>query len=60
MTPADASPAAGPGAVDRAAILVVDDRPDKLLALRLVLEELGQEIVTAASGEEALKRVLTQ
>ncbi|MFI4925055.1 MAG: response regulator [Vicinamibacteria bacterium] len=45
---------------DRASILVVDDRPDKLLALRLVLEELGQEIVTAASGEEALKRVLTQ
>src|SRR5688572_10777755 len=44
--------------VDRASILIVDDRPDKLLALRAVLEELQQEIVTAASGEEALKQVL--
>ncbi|HVF63821.1 MAG TPA: response regulator [Casimicrobiaceae bacterium] len=45
---------------ERAPILVVDDRPDKLLALSSVLEELGQDIVTAASGEEALKHVLAQ
>ena len=45
-------------APDRASILVVDDRPDKLLALGSVLEELDQDIVTAASGEEALKQVL--
>ena len=39
-------------------ILVVDDRPDKLLVFRTILEELGQNIVTAGSGEEALKLVL--
>ena len=48
--------AAGGG--ERASILVVDDRPDKLLALTTVLDELGQNVVTAASGEEALKQVL--
>src|SRR5215471_12102832 len=42
----------------RTNILIVDDRPDKLLVLRTVLEELGQNIVVAQSGEEALKRVL--
>jgi signal transduction histidine kinase/DNA-binding response OmpR family regulator len=45
---------------ERANILVVDDRPDKLLALTTVLDELGQNVVTAASGEEALKQVLSQ
>ena len=45
---------------ERASILVVDDRPDKLLALGSVLEELGQDVVTAVSGEEALKQVLAQ
>ena len=30
---------------DKANILVVDDRPDKLLALQAILEELGQNIV---------------
>jgi CheY-like chemotaxis protein len=43
---------------DKSSILVVDDRPDKLLALRTILEELNQNIVVAESGEEALKRVL--
>jgi signal transduction histidine kinase/DNA-binding response OmpR family regulator len=44
----------------RAAILLVDDRPDKLLALEAVLEELGQPIVRAESGREALRQVLQQ
>jgi CheY-like chemotaxis protein len=43
---------------DRTNILLVDDRPDKLLALQTILEDLGQNIVVAQSGEEALKRVL--
>ena len=43
---------------DKTNILVVDDRPDKLLALQTILEELNQNIVVAQSGEEALKRVL--
>jgi len=41
-----------------AAILVVDDQPESLVALRTVLEPLGREVVTAPSGEEALKRLL--
>jgi signal transduction histidine kinase/DNA-binding response OmpR family regulator len=42
----------------RANILVVDDRPDKLLVYRTILEDLGQNLFTAASGEQALKQVL--
>jgi response regulator RpfG family c-di-GMP phosphodiesterase len=47
--------AAGP-----AKVLAVDDRPEDLLALESVLEPLGRELVRAASGEEALKRVLVE
>src|SRR5204863_6705614 len=43
---------------ERANILIVDDRPEQLFALRTVLEDLGQNIITASSGEMALKRVL--
>jgi CheY-like chemotaxis protein len=43
---------------ERANILIVDDRPEQLFVLRTVLEELGQNIITATSGEMALKRVL--
>jgi len=43
---------------DRVAILLVDDRPDKLLVLEAILAELGQELVKAQSGKEALKQVL--
>src|SRR5215207_2773057 len=39
-------------------ILIVDDKPDKLLALEAVLEELGQTIVRAYSGREALRCLL--
>ncbi|MDB5299661.1 MAG: two-component hybrid sensor and regulator [Phycisphaerales bacterium] len=41
-------------------ILLVDDRPDKLLALEAVLEDLGQNIVRAHSGREALRALLAQ
>lgn len=43
---------------DRINILIVDDAPDKLLALHTVLEDLGQNIVTATSGTEALRHLL--
>jgi CheY-like chemotaxis protein len=43
---------------ERANILIVDDRPEQLFVLRTVLEDLGQNIITATSGEMALKRVL--
>lgn len=39
-------------------VLLVDDRPDNLLALEAVLEPLHIEIVRAASGEDALRAVL--
>ena len=44
--------------IERANILIVDDRPEQLFVLQTVLEELGQNIITASSGENALKRVL--
>src|SRR3954468_2697510 len=44
----------------KANILIVDDRPDKLLALEAVLEDLNQNIVRAYSGREALRHVLDQ
>src|ERR1700676_1178888 len=47
-----------PAARARAAILIVDDRPDKLLVYQTILEELDQNLFTAASGEQALKQVL--
>lgn len=39
-------------------ILLVDDRPENLLALEAILEPLGQTLVCAHSGEESLKCVL--
>ncbi len=39
-------------------ILLVDDHPPNLLALEAILEGVGAEFVRAASGEEALRRLL--
>ncbi|MFL5538212.1 MAG: ATP-binding protein [Longimicrobiaceae bacterium] len=44
----------------RARILMVDDRPENLMALEAILEPLGHELVRAYSGEEALREVLRQ
>lgn len=41
-------------------ILVVDDVPEKILALGTILEGPGQHVVTAQSGREALRRLLEQ
>ncbi|HXE92786.1 MAG TPA: response regulator, partial [Gaiellaceae bacterium] len=41
-----------------AKILLVDDRPENLLALEAILEPLGQELLHAYSGEDALRRLL--
>jgi CheY-like chemotaxis protein len=49
----------GPAAAQQAKILLVDDRPDNLLALSAILSSLGHDLVRAHSGEEALKAMLT-
>ena len=42
----------------RAKILIVDDQPANLLALEALLEPLGQQLVCARSGTEALRYLL--
>jgi PAS domain S-box-containing protein len=39
-------------------ILMVDDQPSKLLAYEAILRELGENLVTAATGREALEHLL--
>ena len=57
-----ASPAVRPSARppdDRVNILLVDDQPANLVALEAMLQGLGQNLVKAHSGREALKWLLT-
>jgi len=49
---------ARPGAEERIKILLVDDQPDNLLSAEAVLESLGEDIVKAPSGREALRQLL--
>src|SRR4051812_11175303 len=39
-------------------ILIVDDMPEKIMTIEATLEELGQNIVKAYSGREALRCLL--
>ena len=55
MTTSAASPQA---AAEKVNILVVDDLPEKHVVFRTILDELGQNIVSARSGQEALKFIL--
>ncbi|POX39048.1 response regulator [Streptomyces sp. Ru73] len=45
---------------DRAGILLVDDMEENLAALEAVLRSLGEPLVRARSGEEAMKALLRQ
>jgi CheY-like chemotaxis protein len=45
---------------EKVGILLVDDNPGKLLAHGAVLAELGENVVTASSGTEALQKLLRQ
>ncbi|MEO3768653.1 response regulator [Streptomyces sp. B8F3] len=49
-----------PPVPDPASILIVDDMEENLVALAAVLGPLGQRVVFAHSGEEALKAMLRQ
>src|SRR6187551_1668431 len=44
----------------KVSILIVDDRPDKLLAHQSILEDLKEDLVCVRSGKEALRALLRQ
>lgn len=43
---------------DRVNILMVDDQPAKLLSYEAILNELGENLIKASSGREALEQLL--
>src|SRR6201993_3106374 len=43
---------------DRVNILMVDDQPAKLLSYEVILSELGENLIKASSGREALEHLL--
>jgi signal transduction histidine kinase len=45
---------------DRVNVLLVDDQPSKLLSYEVILGELGENLIKAASGREALEQLLRQ
>ena len=45
-------------AEERVTILLVDDQPAKLLAYEVILSELGENLIKAASANEALEQLL--
>jgi diguanylate cyclase (GGDEF)-like protein/PAS domain S-box-containing protein len=57
-----AEPATAPAlpVQDQVCVLLVNDDPGALFALRAVLSDLDAEIITASSGEQALLRLLKQ
>jgi signal transduction histidine kinase len=55
--PSDSSPVRPSD--DRVNILLVDDQPANLIALEAMLQGLGQNLIQAGSGREALKWLLT-
>ena len=55
-----ADPSVKEPADEKVSILIVDDRPDKMLAYETILAELNENIVCARSGKEALRCLLKQ
>ena len=45
---------------DKVSILLVDDQPQRLLAYRAILADLGLNLVCARSGREALEHLMAQ
>jgi len=54
------SPALVGRAPDRTKILLVDDTPENLISLEAALEGLGQDLVLASSGMQALRHLLEE
>jgi signal transduction histidine kinase len=46
------------GAAEKVNILMVDDQPAKLLTYEAILSELGENLIKATSGSEALEQLL--
>ena len=44
--------------MDPVNILLVDDQPAKLLSYEVILQELGENLIKARSGREALEKLL--
>ena len=47
-------------APDKVNILLVDDQPAKLLSYQAMLSDLGENLITASSGREALEHLLRE
>jgi two-component sensor histidine kinase len=45
---------------DKVGILLVDDQPSQLLSHAVILRELGERLVTARSGREALQKLMDE
>ena len=43
---------------EQVTILMVDDQPSKLMSYEVILHELGERLVKATSGREALEYLL--
>jgi two-component sensor histidine kinase/DNA-binding response OmpR family regulator len=43
---------------EKVSILLVDDHPAKLMAYEVILQDLGENLIKAASGQEALEQLL--
>jgi hypothetical protein len=57
--PSDVPPSRRPADTDKVNILLVDDQPANLVALEAMLQSLGQNLVKADSGREALKSLMS-
>ncbi len=58
LTPAATQPAQPVAVLEPARILLVDDQPGRLLTYQAILEPLGEHLVQAGSGREALKLLM--
>jgi signal transduction histidine kinase/DNA-binding response OmpR family regulator len=58
--PSSSSSSSSSSTSHQAKVLLVDDRPENLLAMETVLADLGQDLICAGSGSEALRYLLQE